>query len=289
MKLKRSWRNLVALAAMVAFATAGQADGGPAALKAQLAALQPALAQNVFGRPLHVESNEASDALKSDVHAIVEHPFAMVAQALTSPGSWCSILILPFNIKQCLVPPDGSLIVRIGRKFDQPVDDTYEVHFVFRGIRQTADHLEVQLYAADGPLGTHDHRITVEAIPIDAQRSFIHLSYAHGYGMAARVAMQAYLATVGSNKVGFSVSGRTAKGEPVYVGGVRGVIERNAMRYFLAIDAFLNAPDDTDRRILGWFTASERYPRQLHEMEQAAYIGMKRREIDRQEKTGRGA
>jgi len=287
MKTTLPLRALVAAVAL-ALSTVVPAEGDSgAALKARYATLQPVLEHNVFGRPLHVESTETSGALKSDVHAIVEHPFAEVASALASRDSWCGILILPFNIKQCLAPPDGRTVtVRNGRKFDQPLEDAYQVNFTFREVHQAADHLEVQLNAADGPLGTYDHRITVEAIPIDAQRSFIRLSYAHGYGVAARAAMQAYLATVGSSKVGFSVSGRTAKGEPVYVGGVRGVIERNAMRYFLAIDAYLNAPTDAERRMRDWFAASERYPRQLHEMEQAAYISMKRREMSRQEKAG---
>ena len=280
-------RILLAPVAAMAFAMLAQADSGFAALKARHASLQPVLAQNAFGRPLHVESIDTSGTLKGDVHAVVTHPFAKLAQTLKSRENWCEILILPFNVKQCLAPQDGrSLQLRIGRKFDQSVEDTYLVNFTYRLVDQSTDHLEVHLSAADGPLGTHDYRIAVEAIPIDAQRSFIRLSYAYGYGFAAGLAMQSYLATLGSGKVGFSVLGRNAKGEPVYVGGVRGVTERNTMRYFLAVEAYLNAPDDVDRRMLDWFMANERYPRQLHEMDRAPYLDMKRREVRRQEKTG---
>ncbi len=275
------------LAAVIGWALAGPVQADAPSLKARLAALQPALAKNAFGRPLHIESTETSGDLKGDVHAVVAHPFADVVDALKSRDNWCDILILPFNVKQCLAPDDGrSLKVRIGRKFHQPVEDAYEVNFMYRMVDQGPNHIEVHLNAAEGPLGTRDYRIVVEAIPIDAQHAFIRLSYAYGFGMAARLAMKGYLATTGSDKIGFSVTDRPANGDPVYVGGVRGVIERNAMRYFLAIDAYLNAPGDAERRALDWFVASERYPRQLHEMAQATYLEMKRREVRRQEKAG---
>jgi hypothetical protein len=101
------------------------------------------------------------------------------------------------------------------------------------------------------------------------------------------MAMQGYLSTVGSGKVGFSVVDRRG-GQPVYVDNVRGVIERNTMRYYLAIDAYLgslSAPpqERQERRLRDWFAATERYPRQLHEIDQADYLAMKRKEIQRQQ------
>jgi hypothetical protein len=56
------------------------------------------------------------------------------------------------------------------------------------------------------------------------------------------------------------------------------------MRYYLAIDAYLgslSAPpqERVDRRFAAWFDATERYPRQLHEIEEAEYLAMKRKEI----------
>ena len=116
----------------------------------------------------------------------------------------------------------------------------------------------------------------------------MHLSYSYGYGVAGRLAMQAYMATVGADKVGFSVTGRDANGQPVYIGGVRGAIERNAMRYYLAIDAHLaaqafSAPQQADKRIQAWFNATERYPRQLREMDRSTYVAMKRNEVERQQ------
>jgi len=105
--------------------------------------------------------------------------------------------------------------------------------------------------------------------------------------------MQGYLATVGREKVGFTVVGRQSDGRPVYVDNVRGVVERNAMRYYLAIDAYLGslvAPqaERQERRLVEWFDGTERYPRQLHELERDEYLAMKRGEIQRQ-RTAQGS
>jgi hypothetical protein len=200
------------------------------------------------------------------------------------------LLILHLNVKGCVStgkPPKEVLSLAVGRKFDQPISDTYKVDFGYAMPAATPDYLKVQMAAADGPMGTYNYRLALEAVPLDANRSFVHMSYAYAYGMAARLAMQTYLATVGRDKVGFSVTGKEAGGKPVYIGGVRGVVERNTMRYYLAIEAYLGAlatpvAQRTEKSLNDWFTAVERYPVQLHEMERADYMAMKRNEIQRQ-------
>jgi hypothetical protein len=72
-------------------------------------------------------------------------------------------------------------------------------------------------------------------VRVEAQHSFIHMSYSYGFGVAARVAIKAYLATIGREKVGFSIVGYQRDGRPVYIGNLLGLVERNAMRYYLAI------------------------------------------------------
>ena len=57
--------------------------------------------------------------------------------------------------------------------------------------------------------------------------------------------MQGYLATGGRDKVGFSIVGKTASGAPQYLDGMRAVVERNTMRYYLAIDAYLGARQES--------------------------------------------
>ena len=97
------------------------------------------------------------------------------------------------------------------------------------------------LEAGEGPLGTSDSASSVEAMPADDGKTFVRLSYSYAFGAVARLAMQAYLGTIGRDKVGFTVVGKEADGRPQLVGGMRGVVERNTMRYYLAIEAFLGA------------------------------------------------
>jgi len=60
-------------------------------------------------------------------------------------------------------------------------------------------------------------------------------------------------------------------------------VERNTMRYYLAIDDYVAAPapSQLEQRLNTWFDATERYPRQLHEMEKPDYLAMKRVEAKR--------
>ena len=68
---------------------------------------------------------------------------------------------------------------------------------------------------------------------------------------------------------------------------MRGVVERNTMRYYLAVEAYLSAlsappAERVEKRLAHWQNAVERYP-QLHELEPEQYLRMKRKEIRRQQ------
>ena len=278
----------VGAAIAIGFASLSAAAGDAESLRGRHAELRDQLANNIFKRPITIDSTQTGDNLKGDVYAVLDHPFSLLSGKLKDPDNWCEILILPFNTKYCHAMDGTALNVRIGRKFDQPIQDAYKLQFDYRNVAATAEYFESRMAAKEGPLGTKDYRITVSAVPLDDKRTFMHLSYAYGVGFAGKVAMQAYLSTAGADKVGFSVTGRDASGQPVYMGGVRGAVERNAMRYYLAIDSYLDslsapASQQVDRRIQGWFNATERYPRQLREMDRPTYVAMKRNEVERQQ------
>jgi hypothetical protein len=267
-----------------------QASAEPASLHARHVELKPALKDSPFGHPMHIESREAADTVHGEVHAVLDHPFARVRDALRQPANWCDVLILPFNTTYChaVDGPNGpQLLMRLGRKYDQPLHAAYRLTFDFRSVAATGGYFESRLSAPQGPVGTRAYNIVVSAVPLDDGRTFLKLGYSYGFGFAGKVAMQAYLATTGASKVGFTRTGNGAA-DDAYIGGMRGAVERNAMRYYLAIDAFLDslkAPPDqqAEHRVQGWFDATERYPKQLREMDRATYVGMKRMEIERQQ------
>jgi hypothetical protein len=253
--------------------------------------LQDSLSHNQFQRPLTLDSDETPGGVAGDIYALVNYPFATVGAALNSPGNWCDILILHLNTKYCRASaagPEAVLDVSIGKKYDQPLDKAYRVAFAYRVAAQAPNYLQVRLNADEGPLSTRNYRIVLEAVPLGKGQTFIHLSYSYAYGLVGRLAMQGYLGTIGRDKVGFTVAGTQPDGLPLHIGGMRGVVERNTMRYYLAIEAFLGALSEPpqaqfEKRLHDWFAAIERYPRQLHEMGEGAYLDMKRREYLRQQ------
>jgi hypothetical protein len=277
---------------LAVFANAGNAQGLPVdQLRAKHAELGNKLGHNQFRKPLYLDSSESPDGVKGNVYALIDHPFATAAAALNSPEDWCEILILHINTKYCRASrgDQGSILnMIVGTKQDRPLNLANRLEFVYRVAAQTPNYLQVTLNADQGPLGTRDYRIVFEAVAVDSGRTFIHVSYAYGFGTVGRLAMQAYLGTLGRSKVGFTVAGTQADGRPRHVGGMRGVVERNTMRYYLAIEAYLGALSTPaqarlEKRLRDWFAAAERYPRQLHEMERDEYLDMKRKEYLRQQ------
>ncbi|MDM0110806.1 hypothetical protein QTI66_01525 [Variovorax sp. J22R133] len=260
-------------------------------MRATYQQMQGALASSPLRRPLQLSSSETSDGLKGDVYAVVNHPMSSVIAAFGTASHWCDALLLHLNNRDCRVSRNGAgemITLSVVRKFDKPVDDAFQLPFTYKVVDRAADHLEATLTAGEGPFGTSNYLIVLEAVALDARKSFLHFSYKYDDGTVARKATQAYLATFGRNKVGFTVTGKLPNGEPEYVRGTAGLVERNAMRYFLAVDAYLGAGTpgqgaeaQSVARQKAWFAATEKYPKQLHETDLATYLALKRSDAQR--------
>lgn len=270
---------------------AAQPDVSAAPLRAKYAELEKQLLNNQFQRPLYLDSAESSHDLKGEIYAVVDYPFATVNAALNNPAHWCDVLSLHINIKYCHASGNSAgtvLAVNLGRKYNQPLADAYRAEFNYRGVISTPEYFAVELNAGKGPLSTRNYRIRVEATPVKEGRTFVHFTYSYAFGLTGSLAMQGYLATIGRDKDGFTLIGKQRNGQPAYIQGVRGVVERNTMRYYLAIDAYLAALDtppkeQLEKRLQHWYSATDRYARQLHEVERNDYLEMKRSEYQRQQ------
>ena len=257
-------------------------------------------------KPVFLQSTETPERLEGEVLALIDHPVQRVRAALVQAAVWCDILILHLNVKYCHATRQpgaegavDTLKVGLGRKFDEPLSDVHWLDFRFRagpsvaaaGGLPGANLPAVELLAPEGPLGTRDIRITVQTAEAGNGRTLLQLRYAYAQGPAARWALQVYLGTVGRHKVGFSLLPERADspgGAPQPVTGVRGLLERNTVRYYLAVDAYLEAlalpqAQQLERRLLEWFAATERHPRQLRELDWESYVQMKRLEVRRQQ------
>jgi hypothetical protein len=262
-----------------------------AALRDRYAALNEQLEQSPIQRGLYLESAETSRASRGDIYAVVDYPFATISDTFTRPENWCEALILHLNVKYCHASTRDTrpvLSVAVGKKTEQPLSETHRVEFTYEVTASEPDYTQIILGARKGPLGTRNYNISLELIALGNDQSFLHIRYAYAYGLMARLAMRLYLATSGSAKVGFTMIDSEESRPPHLIGGVRGALERNTMRYYLAIDAYLGAlatpaPDRLEESLERWFTATERFALQLHEVDHDTYLTMKRREYLRQQ------
>lgn len=259
----------------------------PMPLAERHAQQQAALAASPFGRPLLLQADARDDAPSGEVLAVLQQPFGRVAQTLGEPQGWCTLMLLQTNVKACAVEGEGPrrrLAVAVARRYTDSVDQAERIHFDWQVQAAQAQRMALALVAAEGPVGTTDYALRFEAVPLDAGRTVVHLSYAYSPGLMARIATSAYLATSGRDKVGFTVTGRDAEGRPQRVGGIQGIAERNTMRYFLAMEAVLRTaelpPDQRlERRLRSFHAALERHPQQLHELSLQEYLALKRQEL----------
>lgn len=241
------------------------------------------LKSNSYGLPLVVESLERDDKVHVDVYGIFDNSFSSVVSALKVPANWCDIIFLHPNIKACTyrkLPNEWMLTCYPGKKVYQPPEDARQVTYHYRVADQQQGYLNIILNADKGPFGTKNHRMRLEALPLDGGKTFVHVSYAYSDSTALRLAAKIYFATLARNKVGFTVTGKDGSGNPVYIGGPRGALERSAVRYYLAIQSFMDTlhyPEDMrfSIRTSTWHDRTARYRRQLFDLDKTEYIRFK--------------
>ena len=114
------------------------------------------------------------------------------------------------------------------------------------------------------------------------------MGYSEAAGLIADIAMRTYLSTIGRNKVGFTVTGTNGNGEPIYIKGLQGVVERNVMRYIFAIQSILDTKDLPEKirqkaQFAHWYNAISKHRRQLVELSNEEYLNNKKQELKNQQ------
>lgn len=254
--------------------------GTAAALQSKHNELIDALRHSALGTRVVLRSSEGESQVEGDVYAEVEHPFDQVSSAFRGPGAICEILVLHLNVRACGAStgsPAQVLTLLIGPKRAASPGAVYSMSYAVTTDALDSKHLRVSMQAKQGPLSTSDYRIVFEAVPLEDGHSFLHLGYSYRFGLLAQMAMKAYLATAGRDKIGFTVTGREADGRPIYLRGERAALERNAMRYYLALLAYCETSavplaQREDARLRDWFALTERYSAQLHELDLKEYL-----------------
>ncbi len=267
---------------------------GPQQLQQHYQAMQQAQQSSAWPYPFMIHSSDRDNRLSADVYGVVEAPFAEVKEALTKAENWCEFMPLNLNIKSCTFEQNTEqteLTLYAGRKFYEAPESAYPLKYGYHVLAQDEHYLKVVLSADHGPFGTRDYRIVVEAIPM-RQATFLLIHSAYTASWQSRLGTKTYLATLGQGKVGFSVESMSAEGSPVYSTGTKAIIERNAMRYYLALSAYLDTrhlppAQRFEARLKTWFDMTEQYAAQLYELERNDYLQAKRQEWANQQQLQR--
>ena len=234
---------------------------------------------------LILNSDFKHDRLSSDGVGLINFPLHRVIDALSQASHWCDFMLLTLNIKSCTHEIERGvnyLTFYAGRKYYQPPEDSEQLRYRFEIEKKGANYFRIRLSAAEGPYGTSDYVIMLEGMTY-AQASLLRIYTAYTTSFWSRTGTRLYLSTLGAGKVGFSMQGYT-DGKPEYIDGLRGIVERNAMRYYLALKTFIETqgqPDDIlfESRLSSWFDATEKFKLQLHELDKDEYVEFKRREL----------
>lgn len=272
------------VAPLLLLSTFVQADAG--SLRAKYEQIETDLRDSVYGIPVYLQSNGDNGTMHGDVFGVIPHSFSTVRDALATPANWCEMVPRHLNVKACTyryIEGECHLNIYTGRKFYERADDVNLLDYRYQVDTKQKGYLHTTLTAEDGPLDTVNYTITAEAVPLGESSTFIHFSFSYDHGFITDLAMTGYFTTLGRGKIGFTVVGKNYDGKPVYVDGIRGVIERNTIRYYFAIQSFLDTlkiPDEDrfEARINNWFDLTERYHAQLYEMDKKDYLSYKRKE-----------
>lgn len=236
---------------------------------------------NPFHAPVAVRSDEQGDTLSAEVYGVLDQPFSVIAEELGEAQAWCAFMTLSLHIKACTwTPATSTITLYVGTKDYQTPDEAYEVQYRFKASREP-ELIVIELESSHGPMGAKRNRLTVEAMSMNGE-TILHFTSSIEMSTVSRLATATYLATLGRHRIGFSLID-DGEGKKTPVKGVKGMIERNAMRYYLALQTHIEQRKEPEtlrfeRSINSWFDLTERYHDQLYEVPREKYIENKKRE-----------
>ena len=245
--------------------------------------------KNKIADNLAIQSSYIDDRLTADVYSLIEYPVKKITKLFTDKSNICEFMLLNLNIKTCLNQNrdhQSRLIIYAGRKFYQHPGDAEKLAYLIIDKTVHGKYVDLLLTSKDGPYNTSDYLIHIRAIAYKA-KTILHIRSAYTTSVMSRLGSSVYLATLGRGKIGFSIKGYSDTHEPVYVDGEDGVIERNAMRYYLAILAMLTPVEKSEKsqfikRAEYWFDQTQKYKKQLYELSKNEYIAAKQQEYENQ-------
>lgn len=187
-----------------------------------------------------------------------------VDELVGTAQGWCIVARLVPDVRECRPWTDGmglELTLQSGDGTQRTQPHT---------IRHTRldDEIRSTLIAKQAPLGVTDAGLRLTA---SGNASAVTLTVEYGYqsSLRSRLATRAYLSGSAGARPGISEE-PGPEGDPVLVSGLRGLVERNAMRYFLALVSALEHTGP-EQAVSAWLRAASRFEADLVEQDETAY------------------
>ena len=237
------------------------------------------------GKLLHFGSKIGDRSAIGRIQTELPYRLSEMQQQFSDLDNWCQIIFLHLNVKACTFQekPEARLSVYVGEKHYQSSKDANVLHYYYQMLNQTDGQLSVSLVSPEGPYGTENYQIHLKLEKLDESKTTLDLQYYYEFGRPARWAIDLYLGTIARHKKGFSTVS-LSDNSTQQIGGMRGALERNVMRYYLAIVTHLHAEKsqtNLEQRWLHWYQLTSKYP-QLYEVSETEYISNKFREYTQQ-------
>ncbi len=254
-------------------------------LKSEYEAKTPQLEVSQFSLPILMESSVQGRLLKTVIFGRLEHSYELVLDQLSNPAAWCGMMFLHLNTKACVHQTRqgrSTVTIYMGNKEYQPISETKPLSLTFVAKVETAEGQLVKLQSEQGPYHTSDYLIVVEVAPLESCCTIIKFQLSFKTNPLIQSLANLYLTVFARNKVGFTRIDTTRDGNPVYVSGMKSVLERNALRNYLAVTTFLDTlGENRERRFERWFDATAKYD-QLKELSKSDYLKYKKMEYRQQ-------
>lgn len=207
----------------------------------------------------------------------LEDGWEHVHRKLKNPVTWCRISLLVPDVRACQINEGEKTAIILSLR-SGGTEGVREIEHKFRVDKMGPQWIHVVFRADRAAMGVRDAGLSVVARQ-GATGVELELEYGLHPSIRSRLATSAYLVGEAGKRPGISYS-ISSDGIREYVTGVRALMERNAMRYFLAVLATLET-DDPVSAVDAWYEMASRYKADLPEQNKDDYAESRHRMLIR--------